>query len=83
MISRHDDLEQALSALETGALRGATTIILNREWWAGLTGKEQDAYRLRAEQTGVDLRADSALSSHYVEVRGSEDGSSLSTEQPL
>ena len=65
------------------AISGATTIVLNRQWWTELSGTEQEAYRIRAERAGVELRADVSLSSHYVEVRGHEDGPSLSTEQPL
>jgi hypothetical protein len=83
MISRHDTLEQALGAIERHALADATTIVLSREWWIGLPSREQDAYRKRAERVAVELRADDALSSHYVEVRGREDGPALSTEQPL
>lgn len=83
MITRHDSLDEALSAVETRGRGGASTIVLNRQWWMELSGKEQDAYRLRAERAGVALRADASLSSHYVEVRGHDDGPSLSTEQPL
>jgi hypothetical protein len=32
MITRHDNLEEALSRVKTHALGGATTIVLNRRW---------------------------------------------------
>jgi hypothetical protein len=83
MITRHDSLEQALGAIEAHTVAGATTIVLSRGWWTGLPSREQDAYRTRAERVNVELLADDALSSHYVEVRGREDGPSLSSEQPL
>lgn len=83
MITRRDSLDQALDEIQAHELSGATTIVLSRRMWAGLSTKEQDAYRARADRAGVELRADDALTGHYVEVRGREDGPSLSTEQPV
>jgi hypothetical protein len=83
MISRYDTLEQALDAIERRSLTNAAFIVLSRRWWISLPGREQDAYRTRAERAGVEIRADDALASHYVEVRGREDGPALSTEQPV
>lgn len=83
MIFRRDSLEQALAEIEAQGLKEITTIVVNREWWDGLPAKDQVAYRLRAEHTGVQLRADAALSSHFVELRGPDDGPPLSTERPM
>lgn len=83
MLARRDNLEQALAEIETRTLGGVTTIVVNRDWWDGLPVREQDAYRYRAERGGVQLRADAALSSHFVEVRGPDEGLPLSGERPV
>lgn len=82
MITRRDTLEQALRELETRVLSGASTVVVSRGWWDTLSAHEQDAYRARAERAGVALRADDTISSHFVEVRGGEQGPPLSTEHP-
>jgi hypothetical protein len=83
MIARRDTLEQALGDVETQALSGASTVIVSRGWWDSLSTNERDAYRGRAERAGVELRADDAISSHFVEVRsGGEQSPPLSTEHP-
>ena len=82
MITRRDNLEQALSEIEAHSLAGASTVVVNLAWWAALSPAEQDAYRLRADRAHVELVADHELSSHYVEVRGTDDGS-VSTERPV
>jgi hypothetical protein len=82
MIARRDTLEQALGDVETHALSGASTVVVSREWWDSLSARERDAYRARAERAGVELRADDAISSHFVEVRGGEQSPPLSTEHP-
>jgi hypothetical protein len=83
MIARRDTLEQALGDVETQALSGASTVVVSRDWWDSLSAHEQDAYRGRAERAGVELRADDAISSHFVEVRsGGEQSPPLSTEHP-
>lgn len=83
MITRRDNLEQAIGEIETGTLEGASTIVVSRQWWSGLPAAEQDAYRLRAERLAVELRADEAISRHFVEVRGKEEDPPLSTERPV
>jgi hypothetical protein len=83
MIARRNTLEQALGDVETHALSGASTVVVSRAWWDSLSAREQDAYRGRAERAQVELRADDAISSHFVEVRsGGEQGPPLSTEHP-
>lgn len=83
MIARRDTLEQALEEVETGVLTGASSIVVSHNWWNHLSTGEQDAYRSRAERAGVELRADASMSSHFVEVRGGDEGSPLSTERPM
>jgi hypothetical protein len=83
MIARRDSLTQALSEVETRALTGAATIIVSRRWWDTLSPNEQGGYRSRAARAGVELRVDEAISSHFVEIRGGEEGPPLSTESPM
>jgi hypothetical protein len=83
LITRRDNLDDALVGIEADRMSGATTIVVNLGWWVGLSIAEQDEYRLRAARAGVELVADDALSSHYVEVRGVDEGPPLSTERPV
>jgi hypothetical protein len=83
VIIRRDTLEQALGDVESGTLTGASSIVVSRNWWDHLSTSEQDAYRRRAERAAVELRADEAMSGHFVEVRGGDEGSPLSTERPM
>jgi hypothetical protein len=83
LITRCDSLEQALGDVEAKRLAGASTVVVNLLWWTGLSTAEQEAYRLRADRAHLELIADDAISSHYVEVRGSGDGPPLSTERPV
>jgi hypothetical protein len=83
LITRCDSLEQALGDIEAARLAGASTVVVNLLWWTGLSTAEQEAYRLRADRARVDLIADDAISSHYVEVRGVDDGPPLSSEHPV
>ncbi|HEU4647626.1 MAG TPA: hypothetical protein VFS33_01105 [Gemmatimonadales bacterium] len=83
MITRRDTLEQALGEVETGALAGASSIVVSRSWWDHLSTSEQDAYRRRAERAAIELRADEAMRGHFVEVRGGDEGAPLSTERPM
>jgi hypothetical protein len=83
MIVRRDTLEQALGELEAHTLEGASTVVVSRDWWDSLSAHEREAYRGRAERTSVALRADDSLSSHFVEVRGGDEGPPLSTEHPM
>jgi len=82
MITRRDTLEQVLGEVETHVLSGASTVVVSRGWWDTLSSTERDAYRGRAEQVGIELRADDSISSHFVEVRGEDEGP-LSTERPM
>jgi hypothetical protein len=81
LIERRDNLEEALGEIEADRLNGASTIVVNLRWWSGLSIAEQEDYRLRADRARVELVADDALSSHYVEVRGADEGPPLSTER--
>jgi hypothetical protein len=83
MIIRRDTLEQALGDLEGHALQGASTVVVSRGWWDSLSVNEREAYLGRAERAAVDLRADESISSHFVEVRGGDEGPPLSTEHPM
>jgi hypothetical protein len=83
LITRRDDLEEALDDIEAGRLPVASTIVVNLQWWSALSVAEQEAYRLRADRAHVELIADDALSSHYVEIRGADEGPPLSTERPV
>ena len=56
MIIRRDTLEQALDEGEAQALSGASTIVVSRHWWDGLSAHEREAYRHRAER---DRKAES------------------------
>jgi hypothetical protein len=81
MITRHSSLSQALDELEAGTLTGVSTVVVSRGWWDQLSRKERSTYRVRAKRIGIELRADSAMSRHYVEARGRDTGP-LSTERP-
>ena len=83
MITRRDTLEQVLSEVEAHALSGASTVVVSRGWWDKLSSTERDTYRGRAERAGIELRADDRISSHFVEVRGDDEGQGLSTERPM
>jgi hypothetical protein len=83
MIIRRDTLEQALGEIEAQALSGASTIVVSRHWWDGLSAHEREAYRHRAERVAVELHADEAISSHFVEVRGGDEGLPLSSERHM
>lgn len=81
-VTRRDTLDAALVELETGALSGTSAIVFSRAWWEELTRPQQSAYRKRAKSAGVNLRSDSLLGNHFVEVRGlSKDERPLSTER--
>ena len=81
MIRRRDNLEEALGEIEADRLPGASTIVVNLQWWTGLSAAEQEGYRLRADRARIELVADDALSSHFVEVRDAAEGPPLSTER--
>ncbi len=83
MIARCESLSRALEDVERGALSEVSTVVVSRQWWDGLSLAERNAFRQRAHRAGVDLRADSAMSVHFVELRGGADGPPLSTERPM
>lgn len=83
MIARRDTLEQALREVEAKVLRGAATIVVSRAWWDALSPHERDGYHRRAERAGLKLHADDAISAHFVEVRGGDEGPPLSSELPI
>jgi hypothetical protein len=83
MIARRDDLDQALGEVEAKALSGVTTIVVSERWWNALSVNERESYRNRAERAAIELRADGRISSHFVELRGGEEGPPLSTERPM
>jgi hypothetical protein len=80
VITRHDSLHHALEQVETGAVHSVATIVFSSRWWRELTVAERDDFRRRAQRHGISLRSDSQLTSHFVEMRGS-DSKSLSTER--
>jgi hypothetical protein len=83
MIVRRNSLTEALSQVEAGKLTGVSIIVVSRPWWDGLSTNEQSGYRSRAERAGIELRVDQAISSHFVEARGGDEGPPLSTESPM
>ena len=83
MITRRDNLESALGEIEAKQLAGATTIVVNLEWWSGLSAAQQEAYKLRADRARIGLVADAGISSHYVEIRGVDEGPAMSSERPV
>jgi hypothetical protein len=83
MIIRRTSLLQALEELESGTMAGVSTLIVSRPWWDALSLMERNTFRARAGQAGVELRADSAMSGHFVEARGGESGPPLSTERRI
>jgi hypothetical protein len=82
VISRRDNLDEALGEIEAKALYGVTTIVVSAGWWNALSIREREEFQGRAERAAIELRADGRLSSHFVEVRGGEEGPPLSTEHP-
>lgn len=83
MVTRRDNLEAALAEIEAGRLARSSTIVVSLGWWTGLSIAEQEAYRLRSDRARVKLVADDAISSHYVEIRGADEGPPMSTERPV
>lgn len=82
-IVRRDSLDAALLEIEAGTLTGTSSIVFGRTWWDALQPPLRQSYRKRARAARVNLRSDSMLSDHFVEVRGrSRDDVGLSTERP-
>jgi hypothetical protein len=83
MIIRRTSLSQAFEELESGTLAGVSILVVSRRWWDGLSQQERNTFQTRAGGAGVELRADSAMSGHFVEARGGESGPPLSTERQM
>ena len=81
MITRRTTLEEALGEIESGVLTGVTAIVVNREWWQHLPSTTQSEYRRRCTQSRVHLRADDALSRHFVELASDSREPPLNTER--
>jgi CheY-like chemotaxis protein len=80
---RRDSLDVALQEIEKGTLPNTSSIVFGRAWWESLPAPERAAYRKRAKRARVNLRSDSMLGNHFVEVRGgSRKELGLSTERP-
>lgn len=80
MIKRRTTLQEALGEIESGVLSGVTAIVVSRDWWQEQSRYSQNEYRRRCTRTGVDLRADTALSRHFVELASDPTQPPLSTE---
>jgi hypothetical protein len=80
MIRRYPTLDDALRDIEGGTLQGVTAITMNREWWQTLPIGAQTEYRRRCARAGVELRADQALSRHFVELVDGKGDSPLDSE---
>lgn len=82
-MTRRDSLDAALLEIETGGLADTSTIVFARGWWEGISVDDRKKYRARARKSGVNLRSDSMLTNHFVEVRGATRTTvGLSTERP-
>jgi CheY-like chemotaxis protein len=82
-MTRRDSLDAALREIEKGGLPDTSTIVFARAWWEKLSTDERKKFRTRARKSGVNLRSDSMLTNHFVEVRGASRASvGLSTERP-
>ena len=57
MILRRDTLDEALGEIEADRLTGASSIVVNLQWWSGLSIAEQEDYRLRADRARIELVA--------------------------
>ena len=83
VIMRRDSLDVALKEIEVGTLARCSSIIFGRQWWEALPETQRRAFRRRAKDARVNLRSDSMLGNHFVEVRGpARDDIGLSTERP-
>lgn len=80
---RRDSLEEALHEIEKGGLADTSTIVFSRGWWDGLSADGRQRFRNRARKAHINLRSDSMLTNHFVEVRGAARSNiGLSTERP-
>jgi hypothetical protein len=81
MIRRRTTLDEALQEIESATLSGVAAIVVNDAWWRQLPQGAQTAYRRRCQNLGVVLRADAAISKHYVELSSDPGEPPLSTER--
>ena len=80
---RRDSLDDALVEIERGGLADTSTIVFSRSWWDTLPPEGRQKFRSRARKAGINLRSDSMLTNHFVEVRGaSRSDIGLATERP-
>lgn len=67
--SRRSTLNGAFAAIEGGAVRGTSSIVVGRAWWTGLSVADRNQYRHRAKRNGISLRADAMMAAHFVELQ--------------
>jgi hypothetical protein len=80
MTGRSETLDDALAAVDSGALTNVSRIVVSRAWWDALSATQQDRYHQRCLDRGVTLSADDRISRHFVEVVR-EDEPPLSSER--
>jgi CheY-like chemotaxis protein len=68
-ILRRSTLDKALLEQEQGDVKGMSTIVVGKTWWAQLSPAKQATYRKRAKKAGATLRSDALLGEDYVVVR--------------
>jgi hypothetical protein len=83
VVTYRQSLSEALADVEAGAIASASTVVVSRRWWERLSPDERDRYQARAARLGLGLRADGAISSNLVEIRGGDSGPPLSSERPV
>ena len=72
MTHRYTTLEEALAAVDTGAVPKGSRIVVSWGWWDALAEAERNTYQSRCDTRGVRLSADHRISRHFVEVSGPE-----------
>ena len=72
MTHRYTTLEEALAAIQAGAIPNGSRIVVSWGWWDALSEAERNAYQSRCDAGGVRLSADHRISRHFVEVSGPE-----------
>jgi hypothetical protein len=81
MIRRRTTLVEALKEIESGILEGVTAIVVNSDWWQVQSRQQQTEFRERCEAHGIQLRVDSEISRHFVELASYPSEPPLSTER--